>query len=875
MPVIAALFRLALALCPPGFRREYGGAIASDFAIAFAEERAVRGPSAAAVYACEATIDLFATAFREYAAMFVRDLVFSLRSLRKTPSFTAVVVATLGLAIGANAAVFSILNTVVLAPLPYPHADRLVADYSSTAEGESSVFSLPDFADLVRRNPSTFAASAAFVQAGATITGDGEPMRARALVTTPKLFEVLGVEPELGRFATEDDVRRGAAKTIVISDGLWRSRFRGDPNVVGRMVTVDGVPRRVIGVAPASFRQPVPQGGIDPIDLWQFVAEDGAGTAFADRGFHSFRSVSRLPDGVSLQAANATAGATAGLLRARYPNDDALLSMTVGSLDESIVGRVKPVIFAIFAAVGAVLLVACANVANLLLSRAAARRGEFSIRIAVGASRGRIVGQLLVEAFALSAAGGIVGIGLAYAAIAAFERIKLESIPRADLVTVDLPSILFTLGAVAFCTFAAGIVPGLTTSTSDVATALKSAGRGGDTSRGGRARGALVAGEIAITLALVVAAGLVVRSYYALTTQPLGFDGDRVAIVGPVDISEAQVPNQSAKAAMMGRIVRAVRAVPGVESAGWGLSVPFTHSRMGVGTIVDGTTVDRSHEPDSTLAPTGTGFFEAMRATMLAGRAFAESDTAATLPVAIVNETFVRRFFPHGSALGKHVTADIALGDARPTKRTIVGVVRDLRPQFVGEAPPTIYVPSAQFAIVGSYLAIRSVTDVTTAVRAAIASVDPLIAKPDSAPLSSLLAGDVAAQRLTVASLGTLAFIALALSLAGVFAVMSYGVTQRTHEFGIRMALGADARQILVTVLSGAARIALVGVGLGLVLAGIGTRLLVDELYETQPLDPAVFGGVAAIMIAFALFAALVPARRATRVDPIVALRYE
>ena len=825
MPVIAALFRLALALCPPGFRREYGGAIASDFAIAFAEERAVRGPSAAAVYACEATIDLFATAFREYAAMFVRDLVFSLRSLRKTPSFTAVVVATLGLAIGANAAVFSILNTVVLAPLPYPHADRLVADYSSTAEGESSVFSLPDFADLVRRNPSTFAASAAFVQAGATITGDGEPMRARALVTTPKLFEVLGVEPELGRFATEDDVRRGAAKTIVISDGLWRSRFRGDPNVVGRMVTVDGVPRRVIGVAPASFRQPVPQGGIDPIDLWEFVAEDGAGTAFADRGFHSFRSVSRLPDGVSLQAANATAGAADGL-------DDAAVD-------------------------------------------AAARRGEFSIRIAVGASRGRIVGQLLVEAFALSAAGGIVGIGLAYAAIAAFERIKLESIPRADLVTVDLPSILFTLGAVAFCTFAAGIVPGLTTSTSDVATALKSAGRGGDTSRGGRARGALVAGEIAITLALVVAAGLVVRSYYALTTQPLGFDGDRVAIVGPVDISEAQVPNQSAKAAMMGRIVRAVRAVPGVESAGWGLSVPFTHSRMGVGTIVDGTTVDRSHEPDSTLAPTGTGFFEAMRATMLAGRAFAESDTAATLPVAIVNETFVRRFFPHGSALGKHVTADIALGDARPTKRTIVGVVRDLRPQFVGEAPPTIYVPSAQFAIVGSYLAIRSVTDVTTAVRAAIASVDPLIAKPDSAPLSSLLAGDVAAQRLTVASLGTLAFIALALSLAGVFAVMSYGVTQRTHEFGIRMALGADARQILVTVLSGAARIALVGVGLGLVLAGIGTRLLVDELYETQPLDPAVFGGVAAIMIAFALFAALVPARRATRVDPIVALRYE
>ena len=548
--------------------------------------------------------------------------------------------------------------------------------------------------------------------------------------------------------------------------------------------------------------------------------------------------------------------------------------MSVRSLDDGLLGKVRPVIFALFAAVGAVLLVACANVANLLLSRAAGREREFSVRIAVGASRGRIIMQLLVEAFALSVAGGVLGIGLAYGIVAVFARLRLPSIPRAELVTVDVSSIAFTLGVVAFCTFAAGIIPGLATSSRDVATALKSAGRGGDGSRGARTRSALVAAEIAVTLALVVAAGLVVRSYVALTSQPLGFDPDRVAIVGPIEIPSFQVPNEATSVAMMDRILRAVHAVPGVREAAWGFNAPFTRNAISSSVDIEGQTYPKGLMPDSQLAPVSSGFFATLHVPLRDGRFILATDRAGTLPVVVVNEAFARKFYPNITAVGKRLTPQLSFS-GKPQRRTIAGVIGDLRTTFGKPAEPIIYLPEPQYAFTSSSLVVRTDGDVSEAIARTILATDPILARPESVTLSSLLARDVAQQRLTVASLCALGFIALALSLAGVFAVMSYGVTQRTHEFGVRMALGADARRIVRTVLGGAIRLSVAGVVFGLLLAGAGTRLLADQLYDTEPLDPAVFGSVAALVIVSALVAAIVPARRATRVDPIVALRYE
>jgi putative ABC transport system permease protein len=875
--ILALLFRSALALCPPGFRREYGAAMLDDFARACAEERSVHGTVGAVTYALGASGDLFTTALREYAAMFFRDFSYALRALRKTPSFTAVVVATLALAIGANAAVFSVLHAVVLAPLPYSDPDRLVA-LEVLEKGKQSNNSLPDYADTVRQAGTVFVSSASFQNTMNTVTGRGEPRTYQGVLATPRLFETLGVRPELGRFPTAHDAVRGTAKIVVISDTLWRSTFGADPNAIGSSVRIDGDSYRLIGVVPANFRQPRPgPQGFVLADIWTFLPENGAGTQY-DRGYRSFSEIARLRPGVPIASAQAAVDAAySGLVR-RYPSDDTGYAVHVESLADSLVGNVRALLFAMFAAVGAVLLVACANVANLLLSRAASREREFSVRIAIGASRGRIIAQLLVETFVLALAGGACGIALAYGAVAAFVAFHPPNIPRADLVTVDGASILYTLGVVAFCTLAAGLAPAFTSSQRDVAVALKSAGRGGDAHRGARARNILVACEIAMTLALVVGAGLVVRSFIALTGQPLGFEANLVTTVGGIDLPDSRYGADAAREAMMTRMVAKVRSVPGVERVAWAFSAPFTHYNFGTTFTIPGHPVRPGYEPSASIDPVGPDYFRILHATMLGGRTFTDDDRTGSLRVAIVNQTFVREYFGGRTPIGLQIVPGISLAaDKTPPNRTIVGVVADLRSSFTKPAAPEIYIPARQLPIGGSTLVVATEpgTDPTADVAAAVVSLDPLLPKPAVVSLPVLLRQSVAVQQLSVAALCALAFVALALSIAGIFAVVSYGVTQRTHEFGVRMALGADARQIVRMVIGGAMRLAFVGIAIGLLVAGAGTRLLSDQLFDTQPLDPLTFASVTLLVIAAALVAALVPARRATRVDPIVALRYE
>jgi putative ABC transport system permease protein len=872
-----AIFGAAIALCPPGFRREYGAAMREDFAHAIAAEHTLHGWFGTIAYGCEAIVDLLTTALREYAAMFFRDFVYAFRALRKTPSFSAIVILTLALAIGANAAVFSILHAVVLEPLPYAQPERLVSLDAHLVQlgARPWVFALPEFAELVRETPE-IGSAAAFTHVSATLTGRGAPRKLDGEEATPGLFTTLGVAPLLGRFAQASDAARGAAKTVVISEAVYRRDFGANPRAVGLFAVLNGDSYRIIGVAPASFAQPSPGVGFNPVDYWTVLPMDGAGTEY-DRGYHAFNVVARLAPGASLAATQTTVASVIAGIVARHPADDTGFSVSVSTLTDSLVGNVRTVLFALFAAVAGVLLVACANVANLLLSRAASREREFSVRIAIGASRGRIIAQLLVETFVLAVVGGVIGIGFAYLGIAAFVASNPPNIPRANLVSVDGAAILYTFCVVTFCTLAAGLAPAFTSSHRDVALALKSAGRGGDASRGARARSILVATEIAMTLALVIAAGLVVRSFLSLATQPLGFDARDVRIVGVVNLPDRRYTTIQSQNAFYARALARIERLPGVVDASWADSIPFSTNRIGTTFELRGQHYAPGHNPDATLAPIDPGYFNVLRTAQRAGRLFTENDRMSSEPVAIVNETFVRNFFGGRTPLGAFVTPDISTGPGSAPARRIVGVVADVRERFNRAADSEIYVPMAQVPFDSAWLVVRSQpgVDPSSAVASVISSMDPLLPKPATVSMESRLATSVAVQRLTVAALVTLALVALALSIAGVFAVVSYGVTQRTHEFGVRMALGADARQIIRMVVSGAMRLAVLGIVCGLLVAAAATRLLTDQLYETQPLDPLTFGTVTVLVLAAALVAALVPARRATRVDPIVALRYE
>ncbi len=880
----ALLFRLALALCPPGFRREYGAAMCDDYALAYREERTVHGAIGAAAYALGATFDLFTTAVREYAAMLFRDLSYALRTLRKQPLFAITVVVTLALAIGANASIFSILRAVVLAPLPYADPSRLVnldgriVHNDRIVGGEFSAFSLPDYADVIHENESSFASTAAYAGSGATMTGRGTPRSLQVIEVTPKFFTVFGLTPELGRFSAPSDVVHGTPHVVVISDALWRDAFASDPAAIGAPVTLDGIAYRVAAVVPPAFREPVPKRGFEPVDAWTYVPEDGAGTQYASRGWHDFNVVARLRPGVDPASVAPALTRTTTLMARRRPDDDSGLQVSIQPLDDALVGSARGLLFALFAAVGAVLLVACANVANLLLGRAASRDREFSVRIAIGASRGRIVMQLLVETFVLAFVGGVLGVGLAEAVVAGFVASHPANIPRADSVSIDAPALWYTFGVVAFCTLAAGLAPGFASSQRDVAVALKSAGRGGDASRGALARNVLVAGEIAMTLALVVAAGLVVRSYVALTSQSLGFAPQNLTLVKHIELPDSRYATDASVAAFVQRALLKVRALPGVRSADVSYAPPFSGSRYGTDFSIVGRVDRPGEEPDTTLDLIGPDYFRTIGATMVAGRTFSAGDRMSSQPVVIVNETLARAFFPHRSPIGAQLVPDLANDSQKhPPRRTIVGVVSDLRQLYTKSVEPTIFVPEAQMPQNGSSIVIASDpgVDPGPAAAQAIASLDPLLPAPTTARMARAMADNVAVQRLSVFALCALAFVALSLSIAGVFAVVSYGVSQRTHEFGVRMALGADAGGIVRMVLGGALRLAATGIVLGLVVAGVGTRMLGDQLYATQPLDPLTYGVVTTLVLAATVLAAFVPARRATRVDPIVALRYE
>ncbi len=872
----ASLFSLLLYAAPGPFRCEYGPQMRRDFADALRDERAVRGLFGAILFALGAYADILATGLREQAAMIFRDLVFAARSLRKTPLFALVVVATLALAIGANASVFSILRAVVLAPLPYAQPGRLVA-VEDMVRGKPSEFALPDFADI-KAQDAGLEQAAAFFKQSETMTGRGRPQRLAGIATTTELFATLGTQPELGRFFTATEGRRGAARTIVVSDALWRTALGGDPQIVGQTLVLDGISYRVIGVAPRGFAQPSPRVGFSEVSFWQPLPDDGAGTAdYGSRNYHAFDAIARLRRGTSIASANAQLAAITSRIARHDPADDKNLAARTTMLDESLVGSVKPLLFAVFAAVAGVLLVACANVSNLLLSRAASRDRELAVRVALGASRRRIIAQLLVETFGLTLVGGVFGIAIAIGIVRGFIALGPRDIPRLDAVSVDSIAILYTLGVVALCTLLAGLVPAFASSRRDVTTALKAAGRSGDASSGARTRGGLVAAEIALTLALVVAAGLVVRSFVALTQQPLGFDPTGVYVVGPVDLPAKRYATPASQAHFMSAVVARATAVPGVADVAWTATPPFSGEDLGVAfQIASRAKPPAGDEPSSTFNLVGPQYFATVHDELREGRFFTDGDRLGAPDVVVVNKAFVQTFLKGQRVVGARIVPQLSVSNTVPL-RTIVGVVADMRRSYAKPAVPMAYLPAAQFPWTGSFLVVRAAASsrVAAAVAASVPASDALMPLPKLFPLSASLAQNIAQTRLAVASLSALGLIALALSIAGIYAVVSYGVTQRTHELGIRMALGARASHVIRNVVRGALRLTALGVLAGIVLAGFTVRFVAAQLYGVTPFDPLTFATVIVIIAFAASSAALIPARRATRVDPIVALRYE
>jgi putative ABC transport system permease protein len=871
----AALTSFFLALemvCPPQFRREYGAAMRRDFEAGVRDELRARGRLATLGFACGAYADLLLAALREFTAMLVRDFTFAFRSLRKTPLFAVIVVTTLALAIAANASVFSVLRAVILAPLPYPAAERLVA-LTGTKDGNSFALSLPDFRDL-RARATSFAALAAFSTKSGTLTGRGLPLRLLGVQASPGLFETLGVAPLLGRVFATADGRPGAPRSIVISEALWRGAFGADLNAIGTNLTLDDKSFRVIGVMPGTLRQP----NFDDRDLedesfWVPLDLNSKDPSFS-RGAHYFQAVGRLRPRATLENARVEAATIYDRLRVENPVDDKHFGVAVESAYETIVGSARPLLVAIFAAVAGVLLVACANVANLLLSRAASRDREFAIRTAVGASRGRLAMQLLVETFALTAFGGAFGGGLAVLALRAFVASSPAGLPRVSDVSFDGRGALYTLGIVAFCTVVAGVVPAFSLSRRSVGEALKSSGGGGEAARGARVRGLLVVAEVALTLALVVSSGLVVRSFFALTAQPLGFE--------PAGLTAAtvQIPpsaaSDAAAVAFISRIGERVRALPGVTDAAWSYSAPFTRRSFELGFDFAGRRAASGDSPASQMNVVSPEYFETMRQAVIAGRTFVRNDFG-SLRVAVVNEAFVRRFLGGRHALGAKLMLGVSSDAGPPRATSIAGIVADARTSYATAPLPTIYLPLGTIGTPNMLLSIRARPGTlrTADVGAVFASVDPLAARPKLTPFASYVSDDTAQTRLAVATLGSLAFVALALSLAGIYAVVSYGVARRTHEFGIRMALGARAWDVVRSAIYGAMRLVAAGVLAGIVIAASTTHLLAAQLYDVAPLDPLTFGCVTFALALAALVAALVPASRATRVDPAVALRYE
>jgi putative ABC transport system permease protein len=812
---------------------------------------------------------------QEYMSDLTNDLRYGIRAFRRAPAFTTVALLTLALGIGATTAIFSVVNAVILRPLPYPGADRLVQVWMDNRRTglKEDIHSWPNYADLRDQNR-VFSGAAAYFTRGFNLTvgcggSECEPERVSGLVSTPDMFGVLGVSPALGRGFTAAETETGRDGVVVLSHGLWTRLFAGDRNVLGRQVRLNGRERTVIGVMPPGFAFPTRD-----VAIWVPLALD-ADTKQARSAFFLY-AVGRLKPGVEFSRAVADLNTIARRLEQQY-NTNRDIGVYLVPLPEQIVGRtLRTSLWVMMAAVAAVLLIACANVANLMLSRAAVREREIGVRVALGAGRTRLIRQLLTESVLLSVLGAALGTALAWGGLRVLTRLAPQDIPRLDQVGIDLPVLSVTLVVAVITGIAFGLVPALQSSRNATGTALREQIRGGTGGRRAqRVRRSLVAAQIALVVVLLTGAGLLIRSFVRLQRVDLHFRADHLLTMR-FSMPGAKYPTPQSRTAFQGTLLERVRQLPGVTGAAYITDIFLSSTPNSTNFTLAGREMTQEEQgieiPFDAVSP---DYFKVMGVPLLRGRTFTAADNADAPQVVIINETMAKRFWPNEDPLGKQFC--YGGPGCGPPVLTIVGVVGDMR--RTGFDAPVRYEtfrPSTQYDVGTLTLVVRTVGDPLTAVapvRAQLRALDPEQPVFAVASMDQLLSGMVAQRRFSMALLGTFAALALVLGVVGVYGVTSYLVAQRTREVGVRLALGAPPGQVVAMVVRQGMMVAAIGLAIGLAAALVAARLMAGLLFGVGPYDIATLGAVT-LVIAFAtLIANWLPALRAAHVDPLTALR--
>ncbi len=808
-----------------------------------------------------------------------QDLRYGVRMLVKSPGFTFVAVVALALGIGANTAIFSVVNAVLLRPLPFVNAEQLVKVYGGRARGGTGYtpVSYPDFADY-KKQAQSFDRVASYSLAGTTLmSGGDEPERLDGAVVSAELFPMLDAKPALGRVFSAEEDQPGAAPVIVLSYGLWQRRFNSDPKISGQEIIIGGRTATVLGVMPADFKFPVQA---ERVDYWSPLSSDpGIAPLLTARGMRFLPVIASLKPNITLRQAEAEMNTLASQLAAQYPETNTGGSVHLESLHEDLVGDIRPALLVLLGAVGFVLLIACANVANLSLARAAARSKEIAIRTALGASRMRVVRQLLTESLLLSLCGGALGLMLALWGVDLLIALSPPDVPRLAEIGIDARVLVFTLGVSILTGIVFGIAPALQISKHDLNESLKEGGRGSTEGlRRNRVRSLLVVSEVALSLMLLVGAGLLIKSFLRLLETNPGYDTEHV-LAADIALSRTRYPEPTQQAAFFQQAIQRVASLPGVEAVGVTNLLPLGGADARISFNIDGRpSFPRGETPAARYQIASPDYFRVMNIPLHKGRSFTEQDAKDSPPVVIVSEAFARRFFADEDPIGKRVLIDTV--EKNPPPSEIIGVVGDVRHgRLDAKTEMGFYVPYLQSPARNMELVTRSKSIepslLTSSVRGVIKEIDKNQLIWEMRMMSGLVARSVAPQRFNMLLLGIFAFVALVLAACGIYGVIAYSVAQRTHEIGIRMALGAQATDVLRLIVGQGMMLALIGVGLGLLGAFALTRVIASQLYGVSATDPLTFAIVAIMLAIVALAACYIPARRATKVDPMIALRYE
>jgi putative ABC transport system permease protein len=801
----------------------------------------------------------------------VQDLKYGARMLAKNPGFTLVAMLALALGIGANTAIFSVVNAVLLRPLPYQDPDRLVFISEHTEQVPDMSVSYPNFLDWQRQNQ-VFDEIAAFQGQNFNLTGVDRPERLSGWNVSANFLTALGIKPFLGRDFLPQEDQPGGPPVVVVTYGLWQRRFGGDPGLVGRALTLNGRSYTVIGILPASFKFAEVSGAADIYASLGLNADQ-----MKNRGNHpGIYVIARRKAGVSLEQARAQMLTIARGLVQQYPDTNTGNGVVVISMREELVEDVRPALLVLLGAVGLVLLIACANVANLLLARAAAREKEIAIRVALGAGRLRILRQLLTESILLAAAGGGLGLLLGYWGIDGLTTLIPSDFRDVVTISVDRWVLGFTLGVSLLTGLAFGLMPAIHASRSEVSDSLKEGGRSSASASHQRFRSILVASEVALALVLLASAGLMLRSIGRLLAVDPGFNTDNVLTMR-VALPEAKYPKDVQVVAFYKQVLERIRALPGVRSASVVRPLPLTGDGWQTDFYLEGRPMPAPGQtPNSDFHMIDPDYLRVMGIPLLKGRAFTEADDDQALRVVLINATMAQRYWPGEDPVGKRIR--VGRGAMR-FWATVVGIVGDTKQYGLERNAKTeFYLPYLQRSVHSMELVVRSATDplgLVTAVRSSVEAVDPDQPVYGVRTMAQYLAESVASRRTTMLLLGVFAGLALILAAVGIYGVMAYAVVQRTHEIGVRMALGAGRGDVLKLVVRSGLVLAFAGVAVGLIAALGLTRLMSSLLFGVRPTDPVTLGAVALLLTAVALLASYIPARRATRVDPNVALRYE